>query len=167
MPRDAKGHVDTIVAPITHRPPDDIDASLEIPAAVCRSLGLDDGRHWICVDEPNRYLWPGYDLGPRSNGLYGYGVLPQGFLEQLRHGIISRQRNLYGKIATRIEWPSQNENVYRIYVIRSKISGDKKTIFIKIDFTRTSTIIHHVLSTPTEFRRPAMNSRIRGRRTPC
>jgi hypothetical protein len=103
MPRDEKGHVDTIVAPITHRQPDDIDASLEIPAAVCRSLDLDDGRHWIRFDELNRFLWPGYDLRPRPNGSYDYGMLPQGLFEQLRQGILTRQRSRKGRITTRIE----------------------------------------------------------------
>ena len=73
-PRDENGHIHTIVAPITHRPPDDLGASLEIPAAICRSLGFDQGRHWLRFDELNRFLWPGYDLRPRSGGGYDYGM---------------------------------------------------------------------------------------------
>ena len=103
LPRDANGHIGTIVAPITHRPPGDIDASLEIPAAVCRSLGPDDGRHWIRFDELNRFFWPGYDLRPRPNGSYEYGMLPQGLFEQLRQGILARQRNRKGRILTRAD----------------------------------------------------------------
>lgn len=103
LPRDADGHIGTIVAPITHRPPDDVDASLEIPAAVCRNLGLDEGRHWIRFDELNRFLWPGYDLRPRSNGSYDYGMLPQGLFEQLRQGILARQRNRKGKVLARTD----------------------------------------------------------------
>lgn len=38
--RDAAGDIRTIVAPVTHRPPDDPAASIEIPAATCRRLGL-------------------------------------------------------------------------------------------------------------------------------
>jgi hypothetical protein len=58
------GDIDTIVAPITHQPPDDSAASIEIPAAICKKLGLDDGRHWLRLDELNRFAWPGFDLRP-------------------------------------------------------------------------------------------------------
>ena len=44
--RDPDGDIDTIVAPMTHRPPEDSTASIEIPAATCKSRGLDAGRHW-------------------------------------------------------------------------------------------------------------------------
>lgn len=79
--------VQTIVAPITHSPPDGAAASLEIPPDVCRKLGLDTGRHWLRFDELNRFEWPGFDLRPRPNGRYDYGVLPPGLFEQLRRGI--------------------------------------------------------------------------------
>ena len=42
--RDPNGDIQTIVAPITHQPPDDPAASIEIPATTCVSLGLDSGR---------------------------------------------------------------------------------------------------------------------------
>jgi hypothetical protein len=35
------------VAPITHSPPDDETASLEVPAKIARDLGLDDNRQWL------------------------------------------------------------------------------------------------------------------------
>jgi hypothetical protein len=52
---DAGRDLHTIVAPITHSPPDDPGTSLEIPAAVCRSLGLDGARHWIRFDENSHH----------------------------------------------------------------------------------------------------------------
>ena len=38
-----------VVLPITHAPPADPAAAVEIPAAVKRHLGLDDARSWIVV----------------------------------------------------------------------------------------------------------------------
>ena len=51
-----------VVLPITHTPPADPAAAVEIPAAVKRHLGLDDARSWIVVAEGNEFDWPGYDL---------------------------------------------------------------------------------------------------------
>lgn len=97
------GDIDTIVAPITHRPPDDPAASIEIPAATCKSLGLDSGRHWLRLDELNRFAWPGYDLRPIPGqpGRYDYGMLPRRLFEQLREGILTRQKSRTGRIVHR------------------------------------------------------------------
>jgi hypothetical protein len=83
-----------IVAPITHAPPDDQSDSMEIPPAVCRSLGLDGQRHWLRLDELNRFAWPGYDLRtiPGKPGEYAYGMLPRPVFEQLRTAILDRQQ---------------------------------------------------------------------------
>lgn len=54
VPQGDSGQVRTVVAPITHAAPNDPSTSLEVPANVCRSLGLDVGRHWIRFDELNR-----------------------------------------------------------------------------------------------------------------
>jgi hypothetical protein len=91
--REPSGDIRVIVAPITHRPPEDVSASIEIPRAVCRELGLDSGRHWLRLDELNRFAWPGYDLRqiPGRTGEYDYGMLPSGLFEQLRQGILARQ----------------------------------------------------------------------------
>jgi hypothetical protein len=91
--RAADGEISTIVAPITHSPPGDPLDSVEIPASVCRNLGLDSGRHWIRLDEMNRFIWPGYDLPqvPGRVGEYAYGLLPPDLFEQVRKGILARQ----------------------------------------------------------------------------
>lgn len=91
-PRDENGHIRTIVAPITHSAPNDISTSIEIPTAICKTLGLDTGRHWLRLDELNRFLWPGYDLRPRADGRYEYGMLPRALFEELRRGIVELQR---------------------------------------------------------------------------
>lgn len=90
---DATGEVRTIVAPITHRPPAESLDSIEIPSQVCAQLGLDAGRHWLRLDELNRFTWPGFDLRPIPGkaGQIAYGMLPPGLFEQLRQGIIRRQ----------------------------------------------------------------------------
>ncbi len=73
-----------VVLPITHRPPDDPAAAVEIPGPVKRHLGLDDARSWIVVAEGNEFDWPGYDL--RKIGRtdrYDYGFLPPRFFVQV------------------------------------------------------------------------------------
>ncbi len=87
------GDVMVIVAPITHAPPEDHSASIQIPRAVSRSLGLDGREHWVRLDELNRFAWPGYDLRmiPGRSGEYAYGMLPEPLFEQIRAGILDRQ----------------------------------------------------------------------------
>ena len=91
--RGEDGTIRVVVAPITHRAPDDVAASIELSAAVCHVLGLDAGRHWLRLDELNRFAWPGFDLRPipGRTGDYAYGMLPHGLFEQLRQGILARQ----------------------------------------------------------------------------
>ncbi len=101
VPHGEDGHVRTIVAPITHSPPADPATSLEIPAAVCRGLGLDGARHWIRFDELNRFTWPGYDLRPRPDGSYDYGMLPRALFEKLREGIIKASKAKRGRVVPR------------------------------------------------------------------
>ena len=103
--RTGTGEIDTIVAAITHSPPADPSASLPIPAAVCKSLGLDSGRHWLRFDELNRFAWPGFDLRPipGSANRYAYGMLPPGLFQQLREGILARQKRSARRIVRRDE----------------------------------------------------------------
>lgn len=101
--KDERGPIRTIVAPIPHSAPNDPETSLEIPANICRSVGLDDGRHWLRFDELNSFLWPGYDLRARSDGRYDYGTLPRGLFETLRKGILEAQRQKAYRIINRQE----------------------------------------------------------------
>lgn len=98
---DATGQIQTVVAPITHSQPADPSTSLEIPAQTCRALGLDEGRHWLRLDELNRFVWPGFDLRPRRDGRYDYGMLPPGLFEDLRRGILALQRARKGRVVAR------------------------------------------------------------------
>lgn len=102
-PTSETGAIRTIVAPITHRPPDEPLDSIEIPASVCSRLGLDAGRHWLRLDELNRFVWPGFDLRPIPGraGQFAYGMLPSGLFEQLRQGILSRQQARRGRLQSR------------------------------------------------------------------
>jgi hypothetical protein len=103
--RTEDGDIDTIVAPITHQPPEDPAASIEISARICKRLGLDGGRHWLRLDELNRFAWPGFDLRPipGSPDRYEYGMLPPGLFQQLREGILTRQKRRAGRIVSRHE----------------------------------------------------------------
>ena len=60
--RTSDGATVVTVAPITHRPPEDAAAAVEIPRAVKDSLGLDLERSWVIVNEGNKFVWPGFDL---------------------------------------------------------------------------------------------------------
>jgi hypothetical protein len=102
---DRDGAIRTIVAPVTHAPPsaDAEEASLEIPAKLCRSLGLDAARHWIRLDELNRFIWPGYDLRPRPDApdRWEYGMLPKAFYEEMRVRILDLDRRRRNRVVTR------------------------------------------------------------------
>jgi hypothetical protein len=102
-PRHENGDIAVIVAPITHAPPEDQSDSMEIPTAVCRSLGLDGQRHWLRLDELNRFAWPGYDLRtiPGKPGEYAYGMLPPPMFERLRTAILDRQKAKASRIQGR------------------------------------------------------------------
>ena len=101
VPQGEKGQVRTIVAPITHAAPIDASMSLEIPANVCKSLGLDGARHWIRFDELNRFTWPGYDLRPKPDGTFHYGMLPRGLFEELRNGIVKAHKARRAQLVAR------------------------------------------------------------------
>ena len=92
-PRQQGTEIGVIVAPITREPPDDPSASLEVPAAVCRQLGLKGDRQWLRFDELNRFTWPGFELRviPGKNRV-DYGMLPRDLFEKLKSGILQRQQ---------------------------------------------------------------------------
>jgi hypothetical protein len=75
--RQPDGETLVTVLPVTHRPPDNPAAAVEIPHAVKRHLGLDDARSWVVVAEGDQFVWPGYDLRKTpSSDRYDYGFLP-------------------------------------------------------------------------------------------
>lgn len=87
------GALRVVVAPITHRPPDDPAESLELAPATARNLGLDGGRHWLRVDELNSFEWPGFDIRPipgRGRRI-DYGMLPRDLYEALRRLLLERR----------------------------------------------------------------------------
>jgi hypothetical protein len=63
-----------------------------------QNLRLDSGRHWLRLDELNRFAWPGYDLRPIPSqpGRYDYGMLAPSLFRQLREGILTRQGHELG-----------------------------------------------------------------------
>lgn len=75
--------IQVVVVPITHSEPDQADqsASLEMPAAIAKSLGLDAKRHWLRLTQLNRFIWPGYDLRPLPDVSRRLRVHPRGVLQ--------------------------------------------------------------------------------------
>lgn len=94
-PDDEFGKI-VLVAPITHRKPDDPATGVEIPPLTKRRLGLDPEQSWVIVSEVNRFEWPGPDLLPIAPGRWAYGVLPAGLFRMIRDRLAhsARQRNV-------------------------------------------------------------------------
>src|SRR5271155_5357270 len=81
--RQPEGETLVTVLPVTHRPPDDENNAIEIPAAIKRHLSLDDARSWVIVSEGDQFVWPGYDLRKTpGSDRYDYGFLPPRFFQQ-------------------------------------------------------------------------------------
>lgn len=99
--RQGSEEVRVVVAPVTHEPPPDPASAIELPSEVKRLLGLDAARQWLRLEELNRFTWPGFDMQPvpRRVGQWDYGMLPRSLFEQLRQGILQRQRDQ----ATRVQ----------------------------------------------------------------
>jgi len=75
------------VVPVTHSPPGDATAGIEIPAVVKKRLGLDTERSWIVLSETNEFVWPGPDLrriADRDDSSVAYGFLPPRFFAEVR-----------------------------------------------------------------------------------
>lgn len=88
--RKADRAVIVTVLPITHAVPRDSKSAVEIPQAIKRHLGLDDGRSWIVVAEGNEFVWPGYDLRkvPHTDD-YEFGFLPPRFFDRVRDAFVA------------------------------------------------------------------------------
>ena len=85
-----------LVAPISHRQPDDPAIGIEIPPLTKSRLGLDPERSWVIVSEVNRFEWPGPDLLPVAPGQWAYGILPAGLFRIIRDRLagLAGQRKL-------------------------------------------------------------------------
>jgi hypothetical protein len=91
------------VLPITHSPPSELLAVVEIPKAIKSHLGLDDNRSWVVVSEGNEFVWPGYDLRKvTKSGEYGYGYLPPRFFAQVRDAFVAYYRTGRTRTASRL-----------------------------------------------------------------
>ncbi|MCL6699630.1 hypothetical protein LZ496_12660 [Sphingomonas sp. NSE70-1] len=73
-----------IVAPLTHSAPPAF-GGVEVPQAVKRHLGLDDGRSWIITTEVNQFIWPGPDIrAAKGSDTLLYGAIPARLYEQVK-----------------------------------------------------------------------------------
>jgi hypothetical protein len=89
---DSDGETVVTVVPITHSPPEDPEAAVEIPPATKERLGLDAARSWVVVGETNTFVWPGPDLRPidrKRPGEVSYGVLPPALFRQVRDRLVA------------------------------------------------------------------------------
>ena len=80
------------VVPLTHAPPRDPHAAIEIPPQIKAHLGLDDQPSWIVVSEVNGFIWPGPDLRRVAGSdppRFDYGVLPPGFFRKVRDQLLA------------------------------------------------------------------------------
>ncbi len=76
-----------LVVPVTHSPPENPGAALELPPTVKQHLGLDAERSWVVLSESNLFDWPGPDLrriGDRDDSSVAYGFLPPRLFAELR-----------------------------------------------------------------------------------
>ena len=97
--------VTVAAAPISHSPPRDQKAAIEIPASVKVRLGLDQRRSWIVTNEVNAFEWPGPDLRPIRAGApaqgFAYGYPPQGLATAMIGGVRQQMRDGQAKIVNR------------------------------------------------------------------
>jgi hypothetical protein len=88
---DANGETVVTVLPVTHTPPFDPAAAVEIPLATKQRLGLDSEKSWVICSEINRFVWPGPDLRPipGRSGAIAYGTLPPRLFQQIKERLLS------------------------------------------------------------------------------
>jgi hypothetical protein len=103
---DSDNHDRVLVVPITHSIPNDLGATIEIPAVIKKRLGLDAERSWAVLSESNEFTWPGPDLRPTGQGDLGsvaYGLLPPNFFIELRRRFVALERERRSKRVARSE----------------------------------------------------------------
>ena len=83
---------------ITHIAPANPAEAVEVPAAVKRTLGLDDKRSWVVVTEANIFKWPGPDIRPIRGSdppTAIFGQIPAALLQRIARALLAirkRQR---------------------------------------------------------------------------
>lgn len=95
-----------LVVPVTHSPPENPAAVLELPSIVKRHLGLDTERSWVVLSESNLFNWPGPDLrriADRDDSSVAYGFLPPKFFTELRRRFVALEAEARSKRITRSE----------------------------------------------------------------
>jgi hypothetical protein len=93
-----------LLAPITHRRPEDSACAVEIPPATKKRLGLDDAPSWVITNELNRFTWPGPDLRPLRRDTPGgidFGLLPTTLFEKIKEQIKANAKTILSKTVNR------------------------------------------------------------------
>jgi hypothetical protein len=93
-----------VVVSITHSPPIDAAAAIEIPAVTNVRLGLDQDGSWIVCGEANLFAWPGQVPRPapgRSPASVRYGSLPPKLTAAVRAKLLELARTRRLKQAPR------------------------------------------------------------------
>jgi hypothetical protein len=100
------GETKVLVVPVTHTPPLNIQAALELPPAVKRHLGLDADRSWVILSESNLFDWPGPDLRrikDRDDSSVAYGFLPPRLFSELRRRFVTLEAGSRSRRVPRTE----------------------------------------------------------------
>jgi len=103
---DTEGTTRVTVLPISHSPPSDQSAAIEIPPDTKRRLGLDAERSWIVISEGNEFLWPGPDLRPIAGAdisTVAYGFLPPQLFKLVRDRFLAFSRTRKAESIRRTE----------------------------------------------------------------
>ena len=81
------------LAPITHTPPTNPKAAIEIPPKVKKHLGLDDDRSWIVTSELNSVAWSDPGIVPATRTRWDYGFLPPKLAQIVTDKVLEQQRS--------------------------------------------------------------------------
>jgi hypothetical protein len=95
-----------LVVPVTHSPPENPAAALELPPVVKQHLGLDTERSWVVLSESNLFTWPGPDLrriADRDDSSVAYGFLPPKFFAELRRRFVALENEARSRRVMRSE----------------------------------------------------------------
>lgn len=78
------------VLPITSRRPPATSTAVEVPGNLMGRMGLDPARDaWVVIDDANVFVWPGFDLVPRTGGGFVRGSVARGFFERVRDEVVA------------------------------------------------------------------------------